>query len=99
MTHNGFPEYTSTTGQFRAEEIAPFIGQKAIVTITPVPPAGAALTSTVAAGIIAGAHRDRDRPNADDPIIYFQEGFKITVAQTSTDSTLTIDLIGVDGSV
>lgn len=99
MTDSNQPEYVSTTGQFRAEHIAPYVGQKAIVTITPVPAGDAELNSTVAVGIIAGAYRERERPNIDSPVIYFQEGFKVIVDQHWTDSQLTIALIGVNGGV
>lgn len=93
MTDSKQPEYTSTTGKFRAEHIVPFVGRKAIVTVTPSVPAGTRPTSSVAAGIVAGAHRDRTSTIPRSPTIYFHEGFSITVDVRQPDSALTITLI------
>lgn len=93
MTDSNQPEYTSTTGQFRAQHIAPFVGRKVIVTMTPRVPTGTEPTSTVAAGILAGAYRDRATGSEMSPTIYFQDGFKITVDASRPDAALTISLI------
>ncbi|MBF4592050.1 hypothetical protein [Curtobacterium sp. VKM Ac-1395] len=99
MTNSNQPEYTSTTKEFRAEDITPFIGQKVVVAITPVPDTGFAPEPTVAAGIIAGAYQDQASQSGLAPLIYFEHGFKIPVNQSRPGTVITIALVVVDGRV